>query len=114
PLLRAVWSLLGEYEGWITTARKTANPRELTRFEPKPLLVLTEDSDAQEEVFFRGVPVGGKLRLFGSAHTRAVDAESREKREHLAATLSPLELLASPPTNYRRWWNNSWHVVEEG
>jgi hypothetical protein len=23
-------------------------------------------------------------------------------------------LLPSPPTTYRRWWNNSWHTVEEG
>ena len=38
PLLRAVWSLLGEYDGWYTTAVKTANPRELAPFDPKPLL----------------------------------------------------------------------------
>jgi hypothetical protein len=38
-------------------------------FESKPLLVLTEDSDAQEEVFFREPPAGSKLRLFGSAHS---------------------------------------------
>ena len=24
------------------------------------------------------------------------------------------ELLPERPTNYRRWWNNSWHEVEEG
>src|SRR5262249_681206 len=55
-LLGAIWELLGEYESWITTARKTTNTRDLARFEPKPLLVLTEDSDAQENVFF------GKLK----------------------------------------------------
>jgi hypothetical protein len=26
PLLEAVWELLGEYESWLTTAPKTANP----------------------------------------------------------------------------------------
>ena len=26
----------------------------------------------------------------------------------------PEELLAERPTNYRRWWNNSWSAVEEG
>jgi hypothetical protein len=30
------------------------------------------------------------------------------------ATLPPEKLLAAPPTNYRRWWNSSWFVVEEG
>jgi hypothetical protein len=23
-------------------------------------------------------------------------------------------ILTATPTNYRRWWNNSWHIVEEG
>src|SRR5580704_956661 len=114
PLLHAVWQLLGEYQGWITTATKTANPRELSLFEPAPLLVLTEDSDAQEEVFFRQVPVGAKLRLFGSAHTRQVETGTKERRIHLAATLPPEKLLTERPSNYRRWWNNSWYLVEEG
>ncbi|MCU1233139.1 MAG: hypothetical protein JWP63_1106, partial [Candidatus Solibacter sp.] len=113
-LLHAVWDLLGEYEGWITTAEQTADPHQLAKFEPKPLLVLTEDADAQEEVFFKQVPVGKKLRLFGSAHTATIKADTREEREHLLATLPPEKLLASRPTNYRRWWNNSWFEVEEG
>ena len=74
-LLHAVWDLLGEYQGWITTAAQTADPHQLAPFEPKPLLVLTEDADAQEAVFFKQVPVGSKLRLFGSAHTRAIPAK---------------------------------------
>ncbi len=113
PLLEAVWKLLGEYEAWVTTASKSDDPRTLADFDPKPLLVLTEDNDEQEDVFFTSVPAGGKLRLFGSAHTARIDGKTRE-REHLQATLSPDKLLVDPPTNYRRWWNNSWFVVEEG
>lgn len=113
-LLHAVWDLLGEYQGWITTAVKTEDPHQLSPFEPGPLIVLTEDADAQEEVFFKQVPVGSRMRLFGSAHTAAVQAPTREEREHLQATLPPDRLLTEPPTNYRRWWNNSWFVVEEG
>ena len=107
PLLQAVWQLLGEYQDWITTAPQAADPHQLGAFDKKPLLVLTEDSDAQEEVFFRAVPVGQKLRLFGSAHTGAVD------RTRLAIA-PPEELLSETPTNYRRWWNNSWYEVEAG
>jgi hypothetical protein len=114
PLLKAVWELLGKYEPWITTARKAANPAELAPFDPKPLLVLTEDSDAQEAVFFNSVPVGAKLRVFGSAHTNTVRGSSNEERAHAAATMTPEELLSERPTNYRRWWNNSWYEVEEG
>jgi hypothetical protein len=114
PLLEAVWQLLGEYEGWITTARQTANPHELATFEPKPILVLTEDSDAQEQVFFKQVPVGAKLRVFGSAHTAKIPGDSDRERAHYAATLPPEKLLTERPTNYRRWWNNPWREVEEG
>jgi hypothetical protein len=113
-LLRAVWKLLGEYEPWLTTAPKTADPRQLTAFDPKPLLVLTEDADEQEAVFFRALPVGAKLRVFGSAHKHVFHARSQQESWHLQATVAPQELLPDPPTNYRRWWNNSWYAVEEG
>ncbi|MCX6628878.1 MAG: hypothetical protein NTW28_14760 [Candidatus Solibacter sp.] len=113
-LLHAVWDLLGEYQSWITTAAQTADPRQLAAFEPKPLLVLTEDADAQEEVFFKQVAVGGKLRLFGSAHTKDIPAKPKEEHDRLLAALPPEQLLSVPPTNYRRWWNNSWYSVEEG
>jgi hypothetical protein len=113
-LLRAVWDLLGEYQGWITTAAQTADPHQLSAFEPRPLLVLTEDADAQEEVFFKQVPVGAKLRLFGSAHAKDIPAKPKEEHDRLLATLPPEQLLPAPPTNYRRWWNNSWYAVEEG
>jgi hypothetical protein len=114
PLLDAVWDLLGEYEGWLTTAKKGADPHQLTALDRKPVLVLTEDSDRQEEVFYRDLPVGTRLRLFGSAHTRIPRDQSREQQIHAAATLSPEQLLSDRPTNYRRWWNNSWYEVEEG
>ncbi|HZS53255.1 MAG TPA: hypothetical protein VFA65_02550 [Bryobacteraceae bacterium] len=114
PLLHALWDLLGDYEPWITTAIKTANPQELTKFDRKPILVLTEDSDAQERVFFDAVPVGSRLRLFGSAHTHIPATQNKTEWNHLAATLTPEQLLTDKPTNYRRWWNNSWYEVEEG
>jgi hypothetical protein len=114
PLLHAVWNLLGEYQNWIITAVKTTDPKQLSVLEPKPILVITEDSNEQEAVFFNQVSVGGKLRLFGSAHDYPMEGKSREERIHLAATLPPEKLLPTPPTNYRRWWNNSWFVVEEG
>ena len=114
PLLHAVWDLLGEYQSWISTAPKTADPHVLAPIEPRPLLVLTEESDAQEEVFYSALPVGTRLRLFGSAATNEVPAKSNAEQNHLLATLPPEKLLSTPPTNYRRWWNNSWFVVEEG
>jgi len=114
PLLHAVWELLGQYQDWITTATKTSDLQQLAPLELKPLLVLTEDPDAQEEVFFRQIAPGAKLLLFGSAHTHAPQTKNKEELSRLLVTTSPEQLLPDPPTNYRRWWNNSWHEVEQG
>jgi len=112
-LLQSVWDLLGEYQAWIVTAPQTSDPRELAPLDPKPVLVLTEDADEQEGVFFRRLPAAARLRVFGSAHTTPI-AGSRRRQVHLAATLPPDLLLREQPTNYRRWWNCSWYEVEEG
>jgi hypothetical protein len=113
-LLHAVWEVLGEYKDWISTAPKTGDPHQLAPLKLRPLLVLTEDSDDQEKVFFDDVAPGEQLRVFGSAHTVPVSEKDAAVRNHLLATLPPDRLLAERPTNYRRWWNNSWYEVEEG
>ena len=114
-LLHAVWELLGEYESWITTAIAMADPQVLAPYDVKPLLVMTEDADSQEAVFFKPLRPGSRLRVFGSAHTVPLPVGgSREERMHLMASQPPEKLLAERPTNYRRWWNNSWFEVEEG
>jgi hypothetical protein len=114
--IRAVWKLLGEYDTWITTAPKTANPADIAPLDLKPLLVLTEESDVQQKIFFDEIPVGGKLRVFGSAKVSRAFLEglSKEQRVAALAKVRPEQLVSQPPTNYRRWWNNSWYVVERG
>jgi hypothetical protein len=114
PLLHAVWELLGEYEPWLTTAKRTADIREVGQLDVKPILAITEDSDAQQRVFFDEVPAGSKLRVFGSAHTNFQRTKNRAEMEHQAATLPAEQLLTERVNDYRRWWNNSWHEVEEG
>jgi hypothetical protein len=52
--------------------------------------------------------------VFGSAHTYKPQGKSIQELTHLAATLPPDRLLTAAPTDYRRWWNNSWYEVEEG
>ncbi len=113
-VLRGVWDLLGEYQDWITTAPQTVRPSELGAFDAKPLLVLTEDADIQEQIFFREIPKGTRLRLFGSAATTKVEGKTAAERAHLAATMLPEKLLPTRATNFRRWWNNPWGEVEEG
>ncbi len=91
----AVWALLGEYESWLSTAPRTASPSDVAPITPGPVLVLTGEQDEQERDFHDRVPVGGRLRLFGAVH-----------RTGPAASLTK--------TNYRRWANNPWSVVEPG
>jgi hypothetical protein len=114
-LLQAVWQLLGQHEDWLSTAVKTSDPDKLSPIDRKPMLVVTEEADEQQKVFYDAVPVGARLRLFGSAHTHPTPQNmTKEQSTHWAVNASPEELLDEKPTNYRRWWNSSWYAVEEG
>ena len=101
--LRAVFALLKEYQDWLTTAPRTTDAATPQPLEVRPILVLTGESDAQERVFYDEVPVGSKLLVFGAAHTN--------EKDEMAA---PEVLEPTRSTNYRRWWNNPWGVVEKG
>lgn len=116
PLLRAVWDLLGKYDkqGWLSTARKTDDGQHLSPLERKPILVLTEENDTQEQVFFRDVPTGSRLLLFGSVQTTKVEGANQAERIQNLVRMRPEKLFPGKPTNYRRWWNGSWYAVEEG
>jgi len=101
--LQAVWALLSRYKDWITTAPRTsdgAKPQPLTM---RPVLVLTGESDAQQAVFYDQIAVGHRLLVFGSVHTN-----------NSIPMAAPEVLEPAPASNYRRWWNNPWGVVEEG
>jgi hypothetical protein len=87
--LQAVWEALGEYESWLSTAERTVSSTEIAPIKVGPVLVLTGEPIEQEREFHDRVPVGGRLRLFG-----AVPRGTTVK------------------TNYRRWSNNPWSVVE--
>ena len=115
PLLEAVWQILGQHEEWLSTAVKTSDSAKISPIERKPILVVTEEADEQQRVFYDAVAVGGRLRLFGSAHTHPAPKNmTKEQQVHWAVTVSPEELVKERPTNYRRWWNSSWYAVEEG
>jgi hypothetical protein len=101
-LHRAVWQLLGEYRAWLTTAPRTAIPATLAPLDVGPVLVLTGQADAQEVSFHDDIPVGDRLRAFGAVHD-AIPSTGAASDE----TPRPM-----PATNYRRWWNHPWKVVE--
>lgn len=115
----AVWQLLGEYESWLTTAERTADGSAPSPLRVGPVLVLTGDADAQQRSFHDAVPVGRRLRVFGAVNLQREAWMARHgltdapRERQWAAWLDALPTLALPrATNYRRWWNNSWTVVE--
>jgi len=99
--LAAIWELLTQYKDWLTSAPKGTNPERMEALDIKPILVLTGESDAQKAIFYDRVPNGGRLLVFGAAQTDAKDPSA-----------APEVLEPRAADNYRRWWNNSWHVVE--
>jgi hypothetical protein len=97
--LADIWSLLTEYKAWLTTATRRAHLTDVQPLEVGPVLVLTGESDSQRTVFHDAVPVGESLLVFGAA--RPTPRRGR--------TPAP-----GARTNYHRWWNNPWRVVEPG
>ncbi len=86
--LAAVWSLLAEYKPWLTTAVRVERVDDVQPLRLGPVLVLTGESDNQRRAFHDAVPVGQSLLAFGAVHPNG-------RR-----------------TNYHRWSNNAWRVVE--
>jgi glycerophosphoryl diester phosphodiesterase len=64
------------------------------------LLVLAGPSDQVARVFHDEIPVGEPLLAFGAIHSLA---DGRQPAD---------ALMTGQATNYRRWWNNPWIVVE--
>jgi hypothetical protein len=113
--LQYIWETLGRYESWLTTAERGADER-MMPLSVGPLMVLTEGG--QEEVFYNRVPVGGRLRVFGTAPLGRAPGPRPTDREASAAAAAvetlPEVLMPMSATNYRRWVNFSWAVVERG
>jgi glycerophosphoryl diester phosphodiesterase len=76
-------------------------------------LVLTGESDAQRKVFHDDVAIGDSLLVFGAARPRLRQAGTpAEARVHAGEELP--DVTPGARTNYHRWWNNPWSVVELG
>lgn len=115
----AVWALLGEYASWLTTAERTADGSVASPLRVGPVLVLTGEHDGQQRSFHDAVPPGARLRLFGAvslprerwlADRGLADAPRERQWEAWWAALPTMPLPRA--SNYRRWWNNPWAVVE--
>lgn len=99
--LAAVRQLLLKHRSWISEAPRTVDSRTVEPLQIKPILVLTGEADAQQAVFYDQLPIGAPLLAFGAVH-------SENKDPRAAASV----IDAESATNYRRWWNNPWRVIE--
>jgi len=112
--LQYIWDMLGRYESWLTTAEKRADDR-IMPLAVGPLMVLTEGG--QDGIFYDRVPAGGRLKVFGTApvgRAPASNGADRAAQASAAAQTPPEILMPAAATNYRRWVNFPWAVVEQG
>ena len=111
----AIWELLGRHESWLTTAERVADEARVTPFRVGPVLVLTENGEGQAETFHARVPVGARLRLFGTIPPATFPAaKTAEERAAAVFNATPQILIPTRATNYRRWTNFAWAAVELG
>jgi len=109
-----VWQVLRDYDKWLTTAPRTSTPDQPAPLTVGPLLVLTGSSDVQQKSFHDGLDEGEPVWLFGAFEAPETPGRSSEERALALAKMSPETLMPARATNYRRWANFPWHVVEAG
>ena len=109
-----VLALLHKYEAWLTTAVRTSTPGVPAPLTVGPMLVLTGSNDQQQVDFHDIVPVGGKLLLFGAIKEASIPGATVEEKAANYATLPAETVIPVNVTNYRRWVNFPWAVVEAG
>ena len=114
PLLDAVYTLLGQYESWLTTASRTSMPDVAAPLSVGPLLVLSGSSEAQRARFHDAVPVGQRLRAFGAIPSAVAPGANAEERAANMSRMPAEQIIAPRASNYARWVNFPWLVVEPG
>ncbi len=117
--LEAISKLLEKYDAWLTSAVKTADMAKQSRLELKPMMVLLEDKhdDIKQQYFYDRVPVGGKLRAFGS--NPKYDNNMDRKLSKVGATEGLFDtpfstVVPHKADNYHRWWGIDWAYIEKG
>ncbi len=114
--LAYVSRILAKYSAWLSSSLRVADESQVQPILAKPILAMTETDEMQKRVFHDEVPLGQPFYVFGSAPGENYVPKDATRERQLARMVSapPAEMLVTPAGNYRRWWNNSWAVVEEG
>jgi len=117
--LESIWGQLGEYENWLTTAVKTKNAAQQSPLDLKPMMMFADDTrptpNIKEEYFYNRLPIGGKLRVFGSAKLTVPPGNLNKNQVFEAQAKMKLEdLITEPASNYHRWFAQAhWDLMVE-
>lgn len=117
--LEAISKVLDKYDAWLTKAVKTDDISRQSPLEFKPMMVVLEDkkNDIKQEFFYDRVPVGGKIRAFGSPtkfDDNPTNLPRTAKAERLAnmTKVDPEQLVVKKADNYHRWFGTDWNFIE--
>jgi hypothetical protein len=118
--LAEIAKVLDKYNDWLTTAVKTDDITKVSPPKIKPMLVLLEDkqNDINKTLmFYDQVPVGGKIRAFGSVPK--LDPNPGRKLPKDVATdnqflANPDDLILAKADNFHRWIGIDWAFIEKG
>jgi len=117
--LQSILKTLEKYDSWITTAVKNDDINKQSPLDLKPLMILVEDkqNDIKQKYFYDDVPVGGKIKIFGSATKFNENPNNfpKEKKKETLALLPGADiklLVTAKADNYHRWFGASWEFVE--
>jgi hypothetical protein len=116
--LEAISTVLDKYNAWLTTAVKTSDIAQVSPLDLRPMMVLVEDKENdsnKEDLFYNRIPVGGKIRVFGSATKFNANPNHLPKAEGLAAMPSADidQLVTKKADNYHRWFGADWAFIEK-
>lgn len=111
---RRVLDVLTRHDAWLTTAPRTTTPDVPAPLTVGPMLVLTGADQTQPRTFHDAVPIGGKVRLFGAIPVPQPEGEDNRAKALSLMRMAPEQLIATRASNYGRWVNFPWAVVEAG
>lgn len=113
---RAIHAELLSHLDWLTTAPKNERIDRVDPLDVGPVMVNISGSAHQMRVFHDELATGEPIIAFGRCQARGPSIKGLSKAQAAQAKVKfPAALMVTEPAdNFRRWWNNSWHVIEAG
>jgi hypothetical protein len=118
--LASISQTLDKYSAWLTTAKKNAEITTVSPLQLKPLMVLVEDKNGDDNKrleFYESVSVGGPIRVFGSASKPDPNPGRKLPKQdaiNRMADVDPEQIVSAKADNYHRWWGSDWAYIERG